>query len=73
MGLYESRGNLNKAYKDLLIKWMFLKQQWNDAQSEQIERETLAELEKDVRSAGEAMDAMKQVVAGARRDCQHSN
>ena len=70
MGLYESRGNLHKALKELLTKWQYTKSSWNDAQAESIEKETLEVLEKDVRVAGEAMDAMKQVVTSARRDCQ---
>lgn len=69
MGLYESRGNLAKATKNLIAKWQYLKTQWDDPQAEQIEKETLEQLEKDVRSAGEAMDAIKLIVASARRDC----
>lgn len=72
MGLYESRGNLHKALKDLLAKWVHTKQSWHDAQSEQIEKETLEHLEKDVRAAGEAMDSMKQLVSSARRECQQT-
>lgn len=70
MGLYESRGNLHKALKELVLKWQYTKQSWNDAQAEAVEAETLEHLEKDVRAAGEAMDAMKQLIAEARRDCQ---
>lgn len=69
MGLYESRGNISKGTKDLIAKWQYLKTQWDDPQAEQIEKETLEQLEKDIRTAGEAMDAMKILVASAKRDC----
>lgn len=69
MGLYESRGNLAKGTKDLIAKWQYLKSQWDDPQADQIEAETLEPLEKDIRTAGEAMDLMKLLVASAKRDC----
>lgn len=69
MGLYESRGNLSKGTKDLIAKWQFLKTQWDDAQADEIEKEVLEQLEKDVRTAGEAMDAIKLIVSSAKRDC----
>ena len=70
MSLYESRGNLSKGLKDLILKWQFAKQRWNDEQAQSIEREVLEPLERDVRAAGDAMDTMKGLVAAARRDCQ---
>lgn len=70
MSLYESRGNLHKAMKELILKWQFAKTRWNDEQAQAIEREVLEPLERDVRSAGEAMDTMKSLITAARRDCQ---
>ena len=70
MSLYESRGNLHKALKELLTKWQYAKTRWNDEQARTVETETLEPLERDVRNAGEAMDSMKMVVSAARRDCQ---
>ena len=70
MGLYESRGNIHKAMKDLVLKWQAAKMSWDDEQARTLEREVLEPLERDVRSAGEAMDVMKALVSSARRDCQ---
>lgn len=70
MGLYEARGNLSKAFKDLLSRWQYTKTLWDDPQAEHLEKETLERLEKDLRSAGEAMDQMKLLVSAAKRDCQ---
>ena len=69
MGLYESRSNLAKGMKDLAARWAFLKSQWDDPQATAIEKELLERLEKDVRVAVEAMDAMKQLTSAAKRDC----
>ena len=70
MSLYESRGNLQKALKELGLKWLNTKSRWNDEQAKDLEREVLEPLERDVRAAGEAMDSMKAIVSAARRDCQ---
>lgn len=70
MGLFESRGNVHKALKDLILKWQAAKMSWNDEQAQSIETDVLWPLERDVRSAGEAMDVMKALVSSARRDCQ---
>ena len=70
MSLYESRGNLQKALKDLSVKWQLTKASWHDEQAEAVERDVLHPLERDVRQAGEAMDIMKALVSSARRDCQ---
>jgi len=70
MGLYESRGHLSKALKDLNQKFQHAKVSWNDAQSEQMEKETLANLERDAKAAAEAIDQMIVLVSAAKRDCR---
>lgn len=72
MSLYESRGNLQKSLKDLVVKWQATKAIWHDVQATSIEEDVLRPLERDVRSACEAMDVMKGIVSAARRDCQPS-
>ena len=73
MGLYESRSNIAKGLKDLLARWGYLKTQWDDSQADAIEKNTLEPLEKAVRTAVEAMDAMKAIVSSAKRDCSPSS
>lgn len=73
MGLYESRGNIAKGTKDLIAKWQYLKTQWDDPQAQDIEESVLEPLEKDVRTAAEAMDAMKLLVTSAKRDCRQDS
>lgn len=70
MGVHEGSGTLSKALKELLRRWGDAKANWSDANSEDFEKTYLAPLERDLRSATNAMDHMSQVLAQARRDCQ---
>jgi predicted transcriptional regulator len=69
MGLFEARGNLNKSYKDLMNRWMHIKETWDDEQSEMLEKETLERLAKDLKTAVDAIDTMALVCGSAKRDC----
>jgi hypothetical protein len=70
MGVYESRGQIAKAMKDLTAKWQDVKMDWNDARSDAMEKEFLTQLEVDARSAGAAMDQMAILLQKVRQDCQ---
>jgi hypothetical protein len=70
VGLHESRGNLTKAFKELMLRWGDTKAGWDDARSEQFEQQYLMELENNLRLAGSAMDQMGILISQARRDCE---
>jgi hypothetical protein len=70
MGVYESRGQLGEAMKDLFRKWSETKMSWYDAQAEEFETTFLIPLEGDLKSAAGAMDHMSVVLNQAKRDCQ---
>jgi len=70
MGVYEGRGQLAKAMKELTTRWAEAQQVWNDPMSLAFEKENLVPLEMDLRSAVSAMDHMAQILAQMRRDCQ---
>jgi hypothetical protein len=70
MGLHEARGNLAKAYKDLMLKWGETKATWDDAQSRQFEEQYLRELASNLRVAGSAIDQMGTLVHQVKRDCE---
>ena len=70
MGVHESRGNLAKAMKDLMLRWAETRQGWDDARSEEFEKQYLFELESTLRTAGSAMDQMGILINQARRDCE---
>jgi hypothetical protein len=69
MGMYEARGTLAKAFKELTLRWADAHAQWDDAQSEQFETTYLRNLESDLKVAGSAMDQMAVLLNQARRDC----
>jgi hypothetical protein len=70
MGVHESRGNLSKAFKELMLRWADTRQGWNDVRSEQFEQQYLIELENNLRMAGSAMDQIGILINQARRDCE---
>lgn len=70
MGLYEGRGNLNKGFKDLMLRWEAVKTDWSDSVSEQFEKTYLEPLEQAVRQAVSTMDQMAQVLARVDQDCK---
>jgi hypothetical protein len=70
MGVYESRGQIAKAIKDLHAKWHDVKMDWNDARSEAIEKDFLERLEINARTAGSAMDQMAILLTKIKNDCR---
>jgi hypothetical protein len=69
MGVHEARGNLAKAFKELMLRWQETRGQWDDAQAEQFEETVLRTLESDLRTANSAMDQMGILLNQVKRDC----
>ena len=69
MGVHEARGNLAKAFKELMLRWQETRSQWDDAQAEQFEETVLRTLESDLRTANSAMDQMGILLNQVKRDC----
>ena len=69
MGVHEARGNLSKAFKELMLRWQETRSQWDDAQAEQFEETVLRTLESDLRTANSAMDQMGILLNQVKRDC----
>jgi hypothetical protein len=70
MGLYEGRGNLNKGFKDLSLRWQATKQDWDDSVSEEFEKTYIEPVEMALRTAISAMDQVAQVLSRVDRDCK---
>ena len=51
MGVYEGRGGLTKATRELLLRWQDTKSNWQDAVADQFDKKYLEMLEKDVKTA----------------------
>ncbi|HYO11534.1 MAG TPA: hypothetical protein VER17_21400 [Tepidisphaeraceae bacterium] len=70
MGVHESRGNLAKAFKELMLRWADTRASWDDVRAEEFEKQYLQQLESDLRTTGSAMDQMGVLLSQARRDCE---
>jgi len=70
MGVFEARGTLAKAMKDLSLRWSDVRVHWNDERAEEVEKELLQPMEMDLRFAANAMDQLANLLARARRDCE---
>lgn len=70
MGVYESRGQLTRAIKDLLGHWADAKMNWQDPRSAELEKSCLQPLEMDTRNAASALDHVATILHQARRDCE---
>jgi hypothetical protein len=70
MGVYEGRGQLSRALKDLKHRWLETKSSWDDANADAFEEKYLGPLEADMRTAVSAMDTMAVLLAQAHHDCE---
>lgn len=70
MSVYESRGQIAKGMKNLLMRWQETRGDWDDAVSRAFEKDFLEPLEMDVKNAMGAMDQMNAILQQARKDCQ---
>jgi hypothetical protein len=70
MGVYEGKGALTKAMKELTYRWHEARSAWNDARTREFEEEYMNRIESDLKTALAAMDHMAVLIAQARRDCE---
>ena len=63
MGVHEGRGNLSKAYKELTRRWVETKSSWDDGTSDKFEKRHVLPIERDMRTAVAAMDAIAIVLS----------
>jgi hypothetical protein len=70
MGVYEGRGQLTKAMKELMARWYETKTDWDDIMSKHFEEKYLVNLQQDMRIAMSAMDQMAVLLSHAKHDCE---
>ena len=70
MGVYEGRGQLAKAIKDLTQRWGETKMSWTDQKSEEFEKRYVQQFEADLRQAVTAMEHMATVLNQVHRECE---
>jgi hypothetical protein len=69
MGIYEGRGSLAKALKQLDARWQEAKMSWDDSRSRDFEQRVLEPLHMDLRSAVSAMDQMAVLLTKIKSEC----
>ncbi|MGH7179768.1 MAG: hypothetical protein ACREJC_20495 [Tepidisphaeraceae bacterium] len=70
MGVYEGRGQLAKAMKELERRWLDTRGSWDDVRSREFEERFLVTIQSDLRTAVGAMDQMAIMISQARQDCE---
>ena len=70
MGVYEARGQLSKALKDLMLRWNEAKMDWDDAAARAFENSVLEPLQRDAKNAASAMDSAAETLQQVRRECE---
>ena len=70
MGVYEARGQLSKAMKELILRWNEAKTDWDDAAARAFETNVLEPLELDAKNAATAMDSAAELLNQVRRECE---
>jgi hypothetical protein len=70
MSLIDSKGMLTHAAKDLFLRWEDVKRVWSDAQSQEFEKNYLAPLQQDVKSAQAALEQMNNILQRLASDCE---
>ncbi len=56
--------------KDLLLKWQQTRECWQDAKSQEFEKEYLEELQVGVDKASSVIEQLDKLVAKVRSDCE---
>ena len=70
MSVYESRGQITKAMKNLIMRWQETRGDWDDSVSRAFEKDFLEPLEMDVKNAMGAMDQMNGLLLQVRKECE---
>jgi hypothetical protein len=68
--MVECRGQLTKAFRDLMNRWIQVRGSWDDARAQNFEQQYLLPLEIEVRKAVAAMDHMNVALQKITRDCE---
>ncbi len=63
MGLFEGKGQLDRATKDLMVRWHTVRATWRDNVAAEFEEQTLVPLQQNVKNATSAMSTAAGLIA----------
>ncbi len=73
MGLYEGKGQLDRALKDLLLRWQDCRASWRDEVAADFEKQFLVPLQQRVKTATSAMTTAAGLVARVKSEVKDNN
>ncbi|QOV91625.1 hypothetical protein [Humisphaera borealis] len=62
MGLFEGKGQLDRATKDLMARWSVVRASWRDNVAADFEQQTLLPLQQHVKNATSAMSSAASLI-----------
>ena len=69
MGLYEAKGQLDRAMNDLTFRWSQVRSAWHDQVAVDFEEKHLVPLQAQLRNATAAMAIAASLVSRVRQEC----
>jgi hypothetical protein len=69
MGLFEAKGQLDRAAKDLTLRWHTARAQWHDNVAAEFEEQNLVPLQAHLRNTTAAMSSVAGLLARIRSEC----
>jgi hypothetical protein len=70
MGVYEAKGTLGRAMRDLSLRWSEARGNWSDGVRAEFERTHMEPIEQDLRVALAAMDQVGVLLSRIRQECR---
>ncbi|HEX8913418.1 MAG TPA: hypothetical protein VF796_13740 [Humisphaera sp.] len=69
MGLFEAKGQLDRGWKDLMIRWNMTRASWRDNAAAEFEEQNLIPLQANLRNAVSAMTTAAGFISRVRSEC----
>ena len=68
MGLFEAKGQIDRAAKEMMIRWSICRSQWRDNVAAEFEDQQLAPIQQSVKNATGAMNTVADLIARIKAD-----
>ena len=69
MSLSDSKARINAAHRDLMSAWHKVSDSWRDDTSRAFRERSIEPIERSIRAAMNALDAMDETLRRVRNDC----
>lgn len=69
MGMFEAKGQLDRGFKDLMLRWQMVRSTWRDNVAAEFEEQNLVPLQARLKAAMSAMSSAAGILSRVRSDC----